>query len=141
MLSNTNILLDSKTMITFLNMFEWDYFVTITFNPKENTEIDLSNLNQVEEKLKNALQNIEDEKPELKYALFHEAHKKEAGEISSYHYHGLLKGISTNELGIITPKLNGIGYCIASQIENQERAFEYIMHYVLTPNGNICVSS
>lgn len=140
MLSNTNVLLDSKTMITFLNMFKWDYFVTITFDPKENTDIDLTNLYQVEEKLKSTLHGIDNQNPEIKYALFYEAHKTESGENGSYHYHGFIKGISANELNAITPRLSGIGYFIINEIKNQERAFEYIMNYVSTPNANTAMA-
>lgn len=110
----------------------WEYFVTLTFNPKEVDSYDYPNVVSAMHKW---LDNIKHQNKNLKYILVPELHK--SGRV---HIHGLFKdcpnlklidsGKRKNGCKIYNIKNYRYGFTTVSKIKNQEAVSVYMAKYM-----------
>ena len=117
----------------------WKYFVTLTFNDKKTNGYDFDNCTN---KLKNWLDTIRRNNPNMKYIIVPELHK--SGRI---HFHGLFTNVPNWQLSVaINPKTNKpivengsiiynlvnykLGFSTISVIKNKEAVIYYITKYI-----------
>lgn len=114
----------------------WDYFVTLTFDPKrEGLNMDLKDLSQVKKKVMQFFVNYSRRsgaESEFKYLLVPEFHKS-----GNVHFHGFMKGINKadlfkNDNGHLDfkPYRDKFGFCSMSKIKDQNKAAVYATKYI-----------
>lgn len=113
---------------------EWEYFVTLTFNPEK---VDSFDYEVVTKKLSNWLHNLKNYGiKNLKYLIVPELHK--SGRI---HFHGLLantKGLEFKDSGkkdndgrtVYNIEGYKLGFTTAQKVENNEAISRYISKYI-----------
>ena len=113
---------------------EWEYFVTLTFNPEKVDSFDYS---EVVKKLSKWLNNLKDRyAPDLKYIIVPELHKS-----GRFHFHGLFADIGNMSLidsgkrlldgGIIYNIGNyKLGFTTATKIKDTGRVSSYVTKYI-----------
>ena len=117
----------------------WEYFVTLTFNPKK---VDSYNYNCVVQAMGKWLDNMKHQNKNLKYILVPELH--ESGRV---HIHGLFKdcpnlklidsGKIKNGCKIYNIENYKYGYTTISKIKNQEAVSVYMAKYMTKELLNI----
>ena len=87
---NESSMRSKKMIIDYALCNEWNYFITITIDPKKHNRTDYKEINN---KLTKYLQNYKTRKDtDFQYILIHELHKKtETDGKKAIHYHGLFK--------------------------------------------------
>lgn len=109
---------------------DFDYFVTLTLDPKKN---DVLNISDFIKRFGQFVRNNRNRKSSnIQYLLIPEKHKS-----GSWHLHGLIKGINENDLFI---NENGyldweeykkrFGYISLSKVKNQVAVSKYITKYI-----------
>lgn len=112
----------------------WEYFLTITFNPKF---IDRSNYDLLSEKTSKWLNNIKSRyAPDLKYIIVPELHSDGV----NYHFHGLLSNIGFLSLVDSGHKVKGAsiynlenwnyGFSTVSKVKDSAKCASYITKYI-----------
>lgn len=104
-LDNDDVLMSSlnrtKNMIYKLaRSNDFDYFVTITFNPNE---VNRTDYNEISKKFSKYLNNYQNRHEKLNYIFVPELHKDK----KSYHFHGLVSGLSKKYLSSAYNPNNG----------------------------------
>lgn len=117
----------------------WEYFVTLTFNPKK---VDSLNYLEVSDALANWLDNMKHQNPNMAYVLVPELH--ESGRV---HFHGLFRDVPNwklspaknpntgefiyqNDTQIFNLKGFKYGFTTVSKIKNQEAVSVYMSKYM-----------
>lgn len=111
----------------------WEWFVTLTFNPKK---VDTYNYCEVSKKIKNFLDKIRRENPNMAYIGVPELHKK-----GDYHFHFLMSGVENltfSDSGRKCPKGRVIynildytlGFTTSTRIDDSAKASSYITKYI-----------
>ena len=113
--------------LALCNNFE--YFVTFTVNSEK---CDRFSLNDVQDKLKKILHKIKRKNKDFAYLIITEKHLNGA-----FHFHGLVKGISSSYLyvnnnGYLSCKIfdNELGFNSFSKIKDYTRCCNYITKYI-----------
>lgn len=112
---------------------DFDYFVTITFNPDK---VDSFNYDECTQKLSKWLNNIRSRyAPDLKYLFVPELHKS-----GRYHFHGLIANIGSIQMIDSGKRSNGqivynignynYGFTTATRIVDKHRTSTYIGKYI-----------
>lgn len=113
---------------------EWEYFITLTFNPEK---VDSFNYDVVVKKLSKWLNNLKARyAPDLRYIVVPELHKS-----GRYHFHGLFADIGNMQLidsgkrlpdGEIIYNLGNydLGFTTATRIKDNARVSSYITKYI-----------
>lgn len=105
-----------KSKGTFIDNVEFDCFVTLTFNNNDsNNHID------IEEKVKKTLRKIADEYNSFEFIFVPEKYN------NSLHYHGLIKGLS--EENVIT-LLSEVGLIRIQHFKEQNRVIKYMTRFL-----------
>lgn len=114
-------------------MNEWDWFITLTFDPKKVNSHDYE---LVSKKLSKWLNNMRLNNPDMKYIIVPEKHKSGA-----YHFHGLMSSLNAQIFdltGLIDSTGRDIynignyklGFTTATKIGNNEFAVKYVSKYI-----------
>ncbi len=113
---------------------EWEYFVTLTFNPEKVNSFDYP---EVVKKLSDWLHNLKKRySHDLKYIVVPELHKS-----GRFHFHGLFADIGNMQLvdsgkrlvdGSIIYNIGNydLGFTTATKIKDNERVSSYITKYI-----------
>ncbi len=113
---------------------EWEYFVTLTFNPEKVDSFDYS---EVVKKLSKWINNLKDRyAPDLKYIVVPELHKS-----GRFHFHGLFSDIGNMQLvdsgkrlpdGSIIYNIGNykLGFTTATKIKDTGRVSSYVTKYI-----------
>lgn len=112
---------------------EWEYFITLTFNPEKVNSFDYD---EVVKKLSKWLNNIKQrQSPNLKYIIVPELHKS-----GRFHFHGLFADIGNMQLVDSGKRINGeiiynigaydLGFTTATKIKDNARVSSYITKYI-----------
>ena len=113
---------------------DWEYFITLTFNPEK---VDSFNYSEVTEKLSKWLNNLKSRyAPELKYIIVPELHQS-----GRFHFHGLFANIGNMSMidsgkclldGSIIYNLGNynLGFTTATKIKDCSRVSSYITKYI-----------
>lgn len=113
---------------------EWEYFLTLTFNPDK---VDSFNYDEVSKKLSKWLNNFKNRfAPDLKYLVVPELHKS-----GRFHFHALLSNIGNAELvdsgkkdssGNVIYNLGNynLGFSTVTKIKDMKRCSSYIGKYI-----------
>lgn len=135
-----------KKMRDYVQANEWSYFLTLTFN---NEYQDRLNDNEVIEQFHKYRNNLKTQYPNAYYVFVAEYHKK-----GGLHFHGVIGGISKQELGFKYAKSkkkkggNGYqpiynvtkfkyGFTTATNVDNSSACGHYIMKYVTKNMGDV----
>lgn len=113
---------------------EWEYFITLTFNPEK---VDSFNYQEVTKKLSKWINNIKTiYSPNLKYIVVPELHQS-----GRFHFHGLFADIGNMSLIDSGKRLNDgtviynignykLGFTTATKIKDNARVSSYITKYI-----------
>ncbi|MBQ2936888.1 MAG: hypothetical protein IJD96_11700 [Lachnospiraceae bacterium] len=113
---------------------EWEYFITLTFNPEK---VDSFNYSEVVNKLSKWLNNLKNRySPNLRYIVVPELHKS-----GRFHFHGLFADIGNMTLIDSGKRLNdgtiiynignyNLGFTTATKIKDNARVSSYITKYI-----------
>ena len=113
---------------------EWEYFITLTFNPEK---VDSFNYPEVVNKLSKWLNNLKNRySPNLRYIVVPELHKS-----GRFHFHGLIADIGNMTLIDSGKRLNDgtiiynignydLGFTTATKIKDNARVSSYITKYI-----------
>lgn len=113
---------------------EWEYFITLTFNPQK---VDSFNYQEVVKKLSKWINNLKNRySPGLKYIIVPELHKS-----GRFHFHGLFADIGSMSLvdsgkrlmdGTIIYNIGNydLGFTTATKIKDNARVSSYITKYI-----------
>lgn len=115
-------------------MSDWEYFVTLTFDPNK---VDSFDYEIVTSKLSKWLNNLKGRKyPNMKYVIVPELHKS-----GRWHFHGLFIGIDEQDMKSSGKKDNkgreiynwqsySLGFTTATKIGNVEHTVKYLTKYI-----------
>lgn len=120
---------------------EWEYFITLTFNPKKvNSRYDY---NELLKKTSIWLKNIKQKKsPNLKYIIVPDLHRLDSTGNRAFHFHGLISDIGdlklidtgkkdTSNNAIYNIKGFTSGFTTATKINDTKKASAYITKYMV----------
>lgn len=114
-------------------MNEWEWFITLTFNPDK---VDSFDYQETSKKLSKWLNNLKRDNPNMQYVIVPERHIS-----GRYHYHGLISGLNAQIFDLSGKKDNKgrdiynlgkykLGWSTATKIGDNESAVKYMTKYV-----------
>jgi len=126
---NTSLSRTKQAVYDYARANKWDWFFTITFDPKQ---IDRHDYEQVSKKFSKWIDNIRQRKaPDMKYIIVPELHKDGA-----YHFHALVSNTGTLKIVDSGFKIKGmniynisdfkLGFTTATQAKDTLKASNYI---------------
>lgn len=124
-----------KTVYSVAVCNDWDYFITLTLAENRTDVI------KAYEEVRGRLKYLKYLYPKFHYLIVSEAHKKvEADGRRAIHFHGLISGLPSTELGSLVRMRNGksrdikrfrdLGYSVALEVDDRERVAKYITKYI-----------
>lgn len=121
---------------------KWEWFVTLTFNPKQVNRFDYA---ECQQKLSRWLENLRRDYPDMKYLMVPELHLGSSSEVNgagehAWHFHGLMTGIDgcMDYSGHFTKAGEPIynigryqyGWSTATEVVEQEAVCKYVTKYI-----------
>lgn len=128
-----------QTIIEYARANNWDWFITLTFNPDL---VDSTNYDDCYKKVHIFFNNLKKRKcPDIKYLIVPEQHKS-----GRWHFHGLISGSDDLSLGISHFKgsvynIHGFkyGYTTATKVKDTKRVSTYISKYITKETADLTV--